>query len=331
MRWSCSTNVRVTDRQIGSAGIRRRLGGLLCAGVVLTTVAITRGEEGTSDSEATPEAKLEAKLGNNPYRAIVARNAFRLKDPVPPPPVVTAPVTPEPPKLDVKLAGLAEIAGVRYAYLVVPDASRPGQFEYPALTDDPARGGGVRHKSGIEVQAINLKAQTVRLLNGGIEATLNLKEDGMKNVASATPVKPGAAPANQPGQVRLRQPNTVVGAGAVAAPATAASSGEPLIFSRDPNRASGGAGGNAVAGNTAWNANNAGGSVLPSPTSPVTLPTRPVRTEVAVPDGAGNAPVIPVQQQLEVLLQQRQAAEALGVPLPPIPGMPTPPPPEPQQ
>ncbi|MBX3744681.1 MAG: hypothetical protein KF833_05180 [Verrucomicrobiae bacterium] len=249
---------------------------------------------------------------NNPYRAIVARNAFRLREPVPPPPPPEPPPpVPEVPKIDVKIAGLAEIGGVRYAYLVVPDTDRPGQFEYPALSDDPLRGRSVRHRSGLEVREIDLKQQTVRVLNGGIETTLNLKENGV--TSAPTPAARPAAQAARQAVTSARPANP---------PGTAASSGvssEPLIFSRNPNRASGP---DAMTAGTDYNT-QAGGANFSGGTA--NLPARPVRTDPNAPVvNAPAGPAIPVEQQYDVLIRQRQVADSLGIPLPPIPGLPVP-------
>jgi hypothetical protein len=298
--------------------------GWVAAGIsVLGDPAETPVPSGSEDSGKL--ATEEVATGDNlPYRAIVARNAFRLKDPLPPPPPPTnAPTAPEPPKIDVKLAGLADIGGVRYAFLMVPDAEHQGQFVYPSLTDNPEK-GSVRHGSGLEIREINLKKQTVRLVNGGVEATLNLKEHGVK--AAPTPAaKPGA-----PGQPPIPRPNTAPANavhGAVNAnPNAAGAMAEPLVFSRNPNRASA----------TLNNPTTANGipaainlqSTLNSGVGTANLPTRPLRTDTTT--SAGNAanqasPPIPVAQQYEVLIRQRQAAEAVGIQLPPIPGIsPTP-------
>ncbi len=289
------------------------------------TDAVVDNEEGA--------AAVEEVNDGNPYGAIVVRNAFRLKAPVPPPPPPTnAPPPPEQPKVDVKLAGLAEIKGTRFAYLMVPDSDRPGQFQYPTLTDDPER-GRVRHGSGLEVREINIKSQTVRLVNGGVEATINFKDNGVKNVPSAAAAKPGAP--GQPGvaprpTAPLGAPPTPGVGGSAAAGAPAA---EAIVFSRNPNRASGG---NAAAANN----NNSGmpamingvpASVLAQPinggASDVVVPTRPVRTTGGVTgntSGVNAQPQITLEQEYQALIRQRQVADQQGIQLPPIPGVPMP-------
>ncbi len=282
-------------------------------------------------AEITPDPDVDNEVAvpendGNPYRAIVARNAFRLKEPLPaPPPPTNAPPPPEQPKVDVKLAGLAEIKGVRYAYLMVPDADRPGQFQYPTLTDNPDQvGSRVRHQS-VEVREINIKAQTVRLVNGGVEATINFKDNGVKNVPSAAPAgKPGAP--GQPGVPPRPAVNvgSAAGAGAASAPQS-----EAIVFSRNPNRASGGmnagvnppAAMNAVGGMAQPLFSGGGGS-------DVVVPARPVRTtggNVNSPQG-GNAaqPGLTLEQEYQSLIRQRQVADQMGIQLPPIPGVPMP-------
>lgn len=290
-----------------------------------------------TEGEAEEVTKRDITSPGNPYRPIVARNAFRLREPAPPPPPPTnAPAPPEPVKIDVKLAGLAKIKGVRYAYLMVPDSARPGQFLYPSLTDDPTR-GRVRHGSGLEVREIDLAKQTVRVVNGGVEATLNFKEHGLKKdaVPSAAPgAKPGGIPAPgappMPGAVtplnRAAASTTVfpAGGGSLPQPTPASAqpaANEPMVFSRNAARANaanaGVTGGNAftpVVGNVGNVGGNVGGNVTVNPT----VPNRTVRTDASVL----NIPSVPVEQQYDLLIRQRQAAESVGIRLPPIPGMP---------
>lgn len=303
----------------------------LCA-FVSGFAPVGRAEESIPDATADAETR-EAKAApadnsGNPYASIVIRNAFRLKAPLPPPaqPTNAAPVA-ETPKVDVKLAGLSQIRGVRYAYLMVPDTDRPGQFVYPTLTDDP-KAGAVRHGTGLEVKQIDLKSKSVRLVNGGIEATINFEDNGIKNVASAP--KPGGPPA--PGGV---MPNNAQRPGAVPAPGSASASpasAEPLVFSRNPNRASGG---NAAATAQAAAANSFS-AAADRAISNLNLPNRPLRTGTgggvvstpvttpSTPINTPNTPSLPVEHQYEILIRQKQAAEAAGISLPPIPGVPFP-------
>ncbi|MGE3313112.1 MAG: hypothetical protein AB7O66_24360 [Limisphaerales bacterium] len=279
-------------------------------------------EEGDA-TETAPDV-----LAGNPYRAIVVRNAFQLKEPLPPPPPPTnAPPPPEQPKVDVKLAGLAEIKGVRYAYLMVPDADRPGQFLYPTLTDNPGQPGSrVRHQS-LEVREIDIKSQTVRLVNGGIEATINFKDNGVKNLAAATPAtRPGV-----PGQPAVA-PRLTAPLGA-SPQANAAPMAEAIVFSRNPNRASGGNSMNGAQGGSSPSMiNGIPASVLAQPInnngSGVVVPTRPVRTTGAGGNSASGTvppqPQITLEQEYQALIRQRQVADQQGIQLPPIPGLPMP-------
>lgn len=322
---------------------RPRRGLLLVAGLILsglTLLAFAADPVPASDNDASPSTedaavdidnevpevppKRDATSPNNPYRAIVARNAFRLKEPAPPPPPPTnLPAAPEPVKIDVKLAGLARIKGVRYAYLMVPDSQRPGQFVYPSLTDDPEH-GRVRHGSGLEVREIDMKKQTVRVVNGGVEVTLNFKDNGIKQgaVPGTAPAKPGPGgiPAPNANINRAANATTTVfpagGGGPVPTPDPKANTGsEPVIFSRNANRASVPSGNpftptvSNAGGNLGGVATGAGGTALPS---------RIQRLDPATP----NIPSVPVEHQYDILIKQRQAANSLGVPLPPIPGLP---------
>jgi hypothetical protein len=260
--------------------------------------------------------------GGNPYRAIVARNAFRLKDPLPPPPPPTnPPAPPETPKVDVKLSGMGTISGVRWAYFAVPDPKRQGQFNYLSLTDDPKK-GSVRHSTGLEVKEIDLKSKSVRVINGGMEVALNFKDHGLKSAAQpAAPGRPGAVPVPgaTPGVNVVRPPTTTVvpAAGSAAPPAPEA---QPVVFSRRGNRAANEGTGSALPA-TGINAPLPVGGGVSGTTPTVNFPTRPVRSEVANP---AAIPQIPIEHQYEILLKQRQAYDAVGVPLPPIPGLPTP-------
>lgn len=299
--------------------------------------AAKRAEEGQVEPAAVdnevPEVppKRDATSLNNPYRSIVARNAFRLREPAPPPPPPTnAPPPPDPVKIDVKLAGLAQIKGVRYAYLMVPDTERPGQFVYPSLTDNPEH-GRVRHGSGLEVREIDIKKQTVRVVNGGMEVTLNFKDNGLKKdaVPGVAPGKPGPGgiPApGTPGASMNRAGNTTTvfpagGGGPVPTPeAKAAAGNEPLVFSRNANRASV-PNGNPFTPNmgTPSGGTTAGGNSA--------LPSRIQRID----SSSAAIPSVPVEHQYDILIKQRQAGATVGVQFPPIPGMPAQDVPVPQQ
>jgi hypothetical protein len=204
---------------------------------------------------------------------------------------------------------------------MLPDPDRQGQFLYPSLTDDPKRGNNV-HRTGLEVREIDLKTQTVRVVNGGVEATLNFQDNGVKNAPVAA-AKPGAVPP-PPGSVT---PGAGVRTAAVPAPgnpsAASAASSEPIVFSRNRNRASG-----QPQDPVPRDPNSAG---LGIPIQPVSVvPSRPLRTG-ATPNQATPQlqqpqllPQVSVEQQYEILLRQRQAAESQGIQLPPIPGVPLP-------
>lgn len=297
----------------------RRLAGL---GLGSCLVLAVGAEESLEKTESTPDNLLPT----NPYSRILVRNAFALKEPLPPPPPPTnPPPVVEPVKIDVKLAGLGEIKGVRWAYLIVPDPATKGQFLYPSLTDDPKR-GRVRMGDSLEVKEINLRKKSVRVVNGGVEATLNFADNGVKGTGpSSVGGKPGVPP--PPGGA----PNTANlgnrGNSTVVVPAAFQTGdhrpdpvpAQPVVFSRNANRANANSGG----GGTGFVPINS--ALPPAATTPapsVSFPTRPLRVDPNTV--VHQVPSIPVEQQYEVLLRQRQAAENAGIQLPPIPGMPSP-------
>ena len=282
-----------------------------------------------AETTETPDTadRGEVTDNGNPYRAIVARNAFRLKEPLPPPPPPTnAPPPPEQPKVDVKLAGLAEISGVRYAYLMVPDTERPGQFQYPTLTDDPDR-GSVRHGSGLEVREINVKGQSVRLVNGGVEATINFKDNGVKAPpapAAGKPGQPGGNPGNLPKPTVVPVPTGAPGS-ANASPANS----EPMVFSRSRSRANQMENAAVNSGVPATTSSGIPLSVLAASAggtggADVSVPTRPIRTTGGGGTSTPATPQVSLEQEYQALLRQRQVADQEGIRLPPIPGLPLP-------
>lgn len=298
---------------------------------LLAVGCLTPGISGRIQAETTealtPAGRPEVADNGNPYRAIVARNAFRLKEPLPPPPPPTnPPPPPEQPKVDVKLAGLAEISGVRYAYLMVPDTDHPGQFQYPTLTDDPDR-GSVRHGSGLEVREINVKAQTVRLVNGGVEATINFKDNGVK-----APPAPAAGKPGQPGAPTGNLPKptvTTVPANAQGSASAAPVNSEAMVFSRSRSRANQMENAAIQSGAPATTASGIPLSVLAPPSggtggSDVSVPTRPIRTTGGGGTATPTTPQVTLEQEYQALIRQRQVADQEGIRLPPIPGLPLP-------
>lgn len=324
--------MNVTTKEYRRTSLRGLRGGILAVGAsVLATLGVALPVRAD-----VPSGTDVGASGGNPYRAIVAHNAFRLTEPLPPPPPPTnPPAPPEQPKVDIKLAGLSEIKGVRYAHLMLPDPDQAGQFRYLMLTDTPekAKSGRDRDTGGqVIVREIDLKKQTVRAVNGSMEVTLNFEDNGVKVAPAPAAGKPGV-PAPNPAARQTASARVVVQPAPGTPPAAAPS--EPIIFSRNPNRASGAT---APVSATAHDSGMTGVGVSGAMTT-ATLPARQLRTSV-IPEtpqqAAANAQAAPVnsqqviQQQYDHLLRQKQAAEAVGIPFPPIPGMPAEPTPNPQ-
>ncbi len=127
-----------------------------------------------------PAAKLE---GGNPFSRITLRNAFGIKPPAPPAPEVPVVVSNPPVNLPIFVTGFSLLRGVKKVYLVV---NRPGSKTPDYIT---AKEG--EEFDGFQVVAIDPKQESVRVLNGGTEATLNFKDNGMKPVAASA--APGGA------------------------------------------------------------------------------------------------------------------------------------------
>lgn len=258
-------------------------------------------------------AQADDPLPERGYARIVGRNAFGLRDPVPPPPPPTNPAPRiEPPNVDVTLTGITEVAGVRYAHLMVPDKDRPGRFLYPTLTDDPGK-GNTRHSSGLEVAMIDLATETVRIRHLGLESVLSFQDNGP--AAGATPA--AARVPRKPAR-RIEVAPTVPGPPATAfvEPTSTLSaqliSSEPLIFSRHPARA------NTQA------ANPQAGEIQPGAVS-ITSGHQPADSIRFVPRGPLRAPqeaAPPGEEPYQLIIEQPPLADALAVPLPPIPGLP---------
>lgn len=268
----------------------------------------------------------DAAPSDNPYRGITRRNAFGLREPAPPPvPPPVAPPTPPVDKVDVKLAGVSQIGPLRYAHLMLPDKDRPGQFLYPTLTDNPAHGN--TRNSSIEVIEIDPLGETVRIRNAGNEMTLTFAEHGIKG-APAAPVVPGrpgapgapAVPA-APGAVAVQPPGR-----AVAAPAMNPNAG-PVVFSSRAGVATDGTPQPSPAQQAVNLLNNV--AATPEAAAPAVPQNfaRPLRTQGGRGVEAGAMPLPeapPVQQQIQNAVIQQQAAQQLGIPLPPFPGLPQP-------
>ncbi|MGN6555717.1 MAG: hypothetical protein ACTHLW_18575 [Verrucomicrobiota bacterium] len=133
-----------------------------------------------------------ADSGNNGrYQTIMERNVFGLKSAPPPQAETPAP----PPPLKVILTGITTLLGNKRALLTAQIPSKPA--ENLMLTEGQRDGE-------IEVIEINEQAGSVKILNHGVEQTLDFKTDGAKPQVTLTPTSnpvPGVPPTNtaQPG------------------------------------------------------------------------------------------------------------------------------------
>ena len=133
-----------------------------------------------------PEVGNSVPKGQSTYaRTISTRNGFGLLDPTPPPqPPVVDPTPPPPPKppSTVQLTGFSRWGGEKKVYLIV--TKQGGKA--PSYID--LREG----EETFDIKAVQIDDQneTAKILNTGIEQTLNFKENGAKPVPGA----PGGAP-----------------------------------------------------------------------------------------------------------------------------------------
>jgi hypothetical protein len=249
-------------------------------------------------------ARAEVDASNEPAKpAFLARNPFGLK-PIPTNVVTAAPTSPPPVKVDLKLAGITVDASGKRAWLVqLPTVARPG---VPAVTNQTyftiAEGG---RQGDVEVLAINPKENTVRIMNAGVEVTLDFINNGL---AAPPPMM-----ANQGGAAG--QPRGIPAAGIPGAPAAASTlkptAAKPVAGMPSP----GGFGGGAVA--------NPPAAALAADTmmaSRYGLPARNVRTGPEASPVA--APPVDPAAQLIMVQAQQEAARAAGRPYPPPPPLP---------
>jgi hypothetical protein len=106
--------------------------------------------------------------GDNPYKVIVDRNVFDLKDPPPPPP--PDPTNAPPP--NVELTGIMSVLGEKQALFMVQDAPSPGK--QPKLAESFILTVGQR-EGPLEVLAIDEKSKKVKIKNDGIVSTITFE------------------------------------------------------------------------------------------------------------------------------------------------------------
>lgn len=221
-----------------------------------------------------------ALTDDNPYAAIVGRNAFALKPPPrpedinkPPPPVTS----------EIKLQGISTILGRKQ---VIMKVKTPARAPEPAKDQSIMLGEGER-EGEIEVLEINAVEGVVRLKNGeNPPQTLTMADNSERPSPGAVP--PPAGPAGLP-----RPPLP----GGIPAPPPSS----PMI--------------SPAAGNSVTTFGSAGNSAQISPSSSPTLPTRTLRTGAATPQTT-QRDLSP--EEATVLLEvNRKVNEGRGLPFPP--------------
>src|SRR6267143_1259265 len=130
---------------------------------------------------------------DSPYKVILERNAFGLKEiPALPPP---GPTNPPAPPVTIKLTGVTTNSTGKKAWMMIPAAPpKNPNPQYLSLSEGEKQGE-------IEVLEINERETTVKILNAGVPASLNFKDNGL----AAPPMIPGA-PGALPGPGGIPQP-----------------------------------------------------------------------------------------------------------------------------
>jgi hypothetical protein len=133
-----------------------------------------------------------AEVKDNPYQIIIDRNPFALK-PIPPPPPAAAETnsTPPPPPVDVKLTGITTLLGPPKVFLEIINTQTK-------KTERPSGMLVGEKQHDVEILAVDVLANTVRIRNGDAETTLDFVNNGVKPAGGPTPGVPGV-PAPHPG------------------------------------------------------------------------------------------------------------------------------------
>lgn len=236
---------------------------------------------------------VRANVDANPYTTIVDRNPFGLKPPPPPPPPPEQ-IAPPVPLAKVTLTGLVSMFGEPRALL--------------EIIEEPGKGAGTAKKpilregerlGAVEVLAIDVVKNTVRIRNSGVETNMTF-EVAKAGPAAGGPGVPSAPKAYKPA--------------ALATPQPPAQPSAPTIISANGANPGGGVtlvGGSSVSSSATPSAtanvpSPLGASVSGGPT----IPARPLRTESA----AQNSP--PMTRDQAALLIEAQRLRG-GPPLPP--------------
>ena len=221
----------------------------------------------------------DAQSKGNPYSAINKRNAFDLVNEPPSRKENTPP--PEPPKnLDLKFTGIFRLKGVEKACLALIDSSaKPPETKYFQIPAGDKQGA-------IEIKSIDAKAGLVKLLRNGQLLELNLSNDEhtYKTAVAKAPSK--SKTSSRTSSSRSSSSRTSSSRSSGASSRTTGASGNLRSV---PGRSS----------NSMRSVPIRGGSTNPNP--PVIQQDRD-----------------PAMQAIE-MVQQKQEAESVGVPMPPLP------------
>ena len=236
-------------------------------------------------SISTVPAIKDSQANGNPYVAINKRNAFDLANE--PPSRKDSSPPPEPPKdLDLKFTGIFRLKGVEKACLAVIDTSaKPPETNYFQIPAGDKQGA-------IEIKSIDAKAGLVQLLRNGklIELNLSNDEHTYKTAVAKAPSK---------------------------SKSTSRSSSSKSSSSRTSSSRS------SSSSSRSSTSSSSRGAVSNSRS----VPSRSSNSMRSVPMRGGatnqNPPVIqqdrdPAVQAIE-MVQQKQEAESVGVPMPPLP------------
>ena len=224
----------------------------------------------------------DAQSKGNPYLAINKRNAFDLANE--PPPRNESSPPPEPPKdLDLKFTGIFRLKGVEKACLAVIDTSaKPPETNYFQMPAGDKQGS-------IEIKSIDAKAGSVKLLRNGKLIELNLSDDEhtYKTAVAKAPSKSKSSSRSSSSKSSSSRSSS---SRSTSSRSTSSSSRATGSNTRSvPGRSS----------NSMRSVPMRGGSTNPTP--PVIQQDRD-----------------PAVQAIE-MVQQKQEAENVGVPMPPLP------------
>jgi hypothetical protein len=263
---------------------------------------------------------IQADTLVNPYSAVVARNAFGLKDP-PPPKIETLP-PPAAPLPKVVLTGIVtSLMGREPRVLLEVTEQEPGKA---ANVKKPIMRQGEKDGT-IEILTIDIANNQVTIRNGGVQTNVTFEvAKASSTPAPGLPGLPGLAPPPQ-------APNPVhsanVGSPTIISPGGANAAGRSgtgvSVFGgmNNPVTPTGGAPVNyaSVAANPYTPANQGYAAVATTPGvstygSGSSIPSRDLRVDPAAPPTA--------QQVYQNMIRQKQAADQAGVLMPPLPPSP---------